>query len=365
MSDFPIPAAVLLSLVLSSCATSDPVEFVGDSNYLLQESVLQDGGVVSYRLRVRSTGLAHLVVQTERDVKYTEVGIEVVELDKQRAKDLEDRPLSGLLITAVEEGSPAAKAGIKVDEVLVKVDGKPVVRLEAYGNSIEALAEDKLYDFQLRASGEPEGELRRVSVKPETKEWRSTKVDNVRLLSSKKSNPVAYMGVRLRAFPPAHTRAVFGHDRPVSVICGVVLGSPAYRAGLRSGDILLRIDGEHAPGPDGMQALLREKGPREELLAVAVRSRYGEYKTAVRLEDYAGVDRTYLPLLWYTRVSAQRTKWNILLGGWLFGYDNKYTPTRNRQPAERGHFTMLMGIFRQEWSPAGLSTRLFWFLHID
>lgn len=365
MTNFPIPVAVFLALILPACATGEQLEYVGESSYLLKESALPGGAEVSYHLQVRAADSAKVVVQTEREEPYSEVGMEVAELDRERARKLGDHALSGLLVKAVGEGSPAAAAGIEVGEILVRVAGKRVVFLEAFGDVVAVLPAGKASEFQLRACGDPEGDLRTVQVVPVVEMRRRSDIEDIPLVGVESRNPVAYLGVSLRSFPPAQTEAVFGHKRPVSVVTGVVLGSPAYRAGLRAGDIILRVDGAEAPGPEGLMTLLRSKGPRAEKIDVEVRSKYGDYTAQIELDDYAGATQTYLPLGWFTRVSAKRTQWNVALGGWLVGYDNSYLPTRNRQTAERGHLTALVGLFRREWSPSGTSTRLLWFIKIE
>ena len=353
------------ALGTSACTTPQSLEYVGESSYLIKETVPAEGVDVTYRLRVRSADSAALVVQTERDEPFAKVGLEVAELDRERARDLGDHALSGLLVKAVEAGSPAAGAGIEAGEVLVRVGGQRVVFLEAFGTAVAGLPAGESSDFELRKSGDPDGDLRTVKVVPAMDTRRRSKIEDVPLVSPKTKNPVVYMGVSVRAFPPAYTQSVFGHSRPVSVITGVGLGSPAYRAGLRAGDVILAIDGVEAPGPEGLMALLRKKGPRSEALDVKVRSQYGEFEARVELADYSGSTRTFMPLTWLTEVSAKRTRWNAVLGGWLAGYDNSYLQTRTRQTAERGHFTAMMGLFRRDWSPSGSSTRLLWFFKIE
>ena len=365
MTRFPHLIPTVFALCLSACTTTDALEYVGESSYLLKETAPEEGVDVTYRLQVRSAKSAAVVMETERDESFAKVGLEVLELDRERAQALGDHALSGLLIKAVEEDSPAAKAGIKAGEILVDVAGQRVVFLESFGTAVAGLPVGEPSDFQLRHCGDPEGEPRTVKVVPTVAKRRRSTIESIPLVSPESRNPVTYMGVSIREFPPTCVEAVFGHTRPVSVITGVGLGSPAYRAGLRAGDVLLEIDGVDAPGPEALMALLRKKGPRSETIDVKVRCQQGEFETQVELEDYAGSTRAFLPLVWLTDVSAKRTKWNVVLGGWLAGYENSYLQTRTRQAAERGHFTALMGLFRREWSPSGGSTRLLWFLKVE
>ena len=70
-----------------------------------------------------------------------------------------------------------------------------------------------------------------------------------------------------------------------------------------------------------------------------------------------------VPVVFGAESDARRTRWNVLFGGWLAGYENVYVPARRREVVERGWFTMLFGLFSHNWGPAGSHTSLLWFIH--
>jgi hypothetical protein len=350
------------SFCLPACASFEENEYVGETTYRLNERRQPDGTSISYQLRVEPNAEAYLDIVREGNEPYTEVGLHTVELDRSRAKGSGDRPYAGLLVLRVDKDSPGHRAGIKAGEVLVSIKGKPVYYNNDYNTALVELSVGQPSTFEVRAAGEGQP-TRPVDVVPESRMRKDRKLDRVRLEAPEVRNPKPYAGVVVRRFPPEYTKDVFGQEDPVLVISGVALGSPAYLAGIRAGDVILNIDGRPAPELAEFQSMLRKKGPAEELIAFDVHSQLGEYRAQVELADYSGSSRSSLWLVWSTSSSARRTAWNFILGGWLVGYENSYVPTRTRAPAERGHFTMLLGLFKREWSESGSRTRLLWFIN--
>lgn len=60
----------------------------------------------------------------------------------------------GLVVTNVESDSPAAKAGVLVNDVLLNLDGKPLTTTEALTEQLQALA-DKSVSLELLRRGKP------------------------------------------------------------------------------------------------------------------------------------------------------------------------------------------------------------------
>src|SRR4051794_20311312 len=54
------------------------------------------------------------------------LGVGVVEVDAERAKELKLKEERGVEVKSVEDGSPAAKAGVKVGDVVLDYNGQHV-----------------------------------------------------------------------------------------------------------------------------------------------------------------------------------------------------------------------------------------------
>ena len=60
----------------------------------------------------------------------------------------------GLVVTSVEDNSPAAKAGVMVNDVLLKLDSKALTTIEALSEQLQAIA-DKSVSLELLRRGKP------------------------------------------------------------------------------------------------------------------------------------------------------------------------------------------------------------------
>src|SRR5215472_4084924 len=64
------------------------------------------------------------------------LGVGLKEIDSDRAKELKLREESGVEITRVEENSPAAKAGLKVADVVLQYNGQRVEGIEQFSRFV-------------------------------------------------------------------------------------------------------------------------------------------------------------------------------------------------------------------------------------
>ena len=64
------------------------------------------------------------------------LGVNLAEIDSNRAKELKLRETTGVEITRVEEGSPAEKAGLKPNDVVLEFNGQHVEGMEQFGRLV-------------------------------------------------------------------------------------------------------------------------------------------------------------------------------------------------------------------------------------
>src|SRR5437868_1388226 len=60
------------------------------------------------------------------------LGVGVLDLTEERAKALKLKDDSGVEVKRVDENSPASKAGLKIDDVVLEVNGKPISDIEQF-----------------------------------------------------------------------------------------------------------------------------------------------------------------------------------------------------------------------------------------
>ena len=149
----------------------------------------------------------------------------------------------GAMIIAVIDGSPAAKAGLKEHDIIIKAAGQAVKSTADLRKALDS-----------RKSGVDEGTLALVvrrgpktldfKVKPTEAPAKKAPPKNLPQKTRPPVNKKVYLGVNLDAIPPSlavHLRLA----RNEGVLLSRALpGSPAYDSGLRKHDIILKVGGK-------------------------------------------------------------------------------------------------------------------------
>jgi len=201
------------------------------------------------------------------DRGYIGVQIQQVTPDLAAAMGIPKDGPQGALVAAVTPDGPAAKAGIKIGDVIQQLDGKPVA---------------KTNDLPRMVGGTPAGKTVHLAV---LRQGKSLEVDATvgHLDESKvasadgsdgRSSDAPKLGLALAEInPDMRDRLHLGKDTTGAVITHVKRGSPADGAGLEGGDVIERVDGQPVKGPDDAKALLAtaEKAPTKPILLLVNR----------------------------------------------------------------------------------------------
>ncbi len=162
----------------------------------------------------------------------------------------------GIIIAQVMKGSPADKAGLKVGDVIVEIDGKKI---------------DRVRDLQLKIMRTKPGTEVRLKVIREGKA-KEIKVKVGELPEKIRGKQKRYegrgLGLTLKNMSPQE-RSRAGVEGVVVV--GVVPGSPAHHSGLRPGDIILRVNHKKVKRVEEFYRIienLKEVGKTKALLLV-------------------------------------------------------------------------------------------------
>jgi serine protease Do len=104
--------------------------------------------------------------RNQEGVKLEKIGVEVTDLNAETAEKsgYKDKT-SGVLVTSVEEDSPAASAGLARGMLIVKADKHPVTSAKAFGEMVNKAALDQGLLLQVES---PNGGINYLMVKAET-----------------------------------------------------------------------------------------------------------------------------------------------------------------------------------------------------
>jgi serine protease Do len=162
------------------------------------------------------------------------MGVSIQDLDDKLAAALELPVQRGVLVSNVEKGSPAARAGIRRGDVIVALNGEQVASTRKLRNRIAAAGPGKTVALEVMR----EGKRRTLSVVlAELPDSVAGPVDDAPATGALEGVAVGALDSRIRrqlSIPKDVTRGV--------VVTAVAPGSPALAAGLRPGDVIVELD---------------------------------------------------------------------------------------------------------------------------
>ena len=182
----------------------------------------------------------------------------------------------GLVVTSVADGGPAAKAGLKANDILLTLDGKPLAKPEDLLSGLAAIhsAGKAVVDAVIAGGMKPknaggpvvekldrvplvlirDGKALTITVKPEVR---------VVLGSVVEPRPSYFIGTPANPIDETlrvHLGLAQGHGLVVSETPEA--GSPAARAEIRKNDILLSFNGQLLKDVETLRAEIQSVGPK-------------------------------------------------------------------------------------------------------
>lgn len=186
------------------------------------------------------------------------IGVAVQDVDAQLAQSFGlDRP-RGALVSAVEDGSPAARAGLKAGDVIVGVNGREIDRVGELPGAIARMKPGNKAELRVWS----EGKERTVDVQVEELQEREA----ARVAARGPGDETARLGIAVRPLTTEEKRQV---ETEGNVVVEEVTGAAAV-AGVQPGDIILGVNGKRiesvqqlrgaVKGGQSTVALLIERG---------------------------------------------------------------------------------------------------------
>jgi membrane-associated protease RseP (regulator of RpoE activity) len=360
----PLASAVLSLLLLAAagCTTYSGHHYVGSRDQVLAARTGENGSRETYELRVRGAGGdAVLRVTSEYDRRRAFLGFKVVELDKAQAERRGVQPFTGLLVTGTYPKSAAEAAGVLGGDVLLLLDGKETVYAAQIDQVEAALRRGQNVAARVRR-GQTDIDLSLVAGEIEE---RVTDPQEITLEAPPAERPFA--GVTLRGIPESWCHRIYGEARNAVAITSVEVGSPAWLAGFRGGDVVDAVDGAPVPNVRDLARTIAERGVAEQPIRLRVsRADAPPFEAEVELRDYLGGTTVWLPLVFAAQDGVYEDTWSVGPFGLLLRNRSTYVAdSTTRDVQERNVFSALFGLFRVDTGPRDSSIRLLWLIHID
>ncbi|MDD5543378.1 MAG: PDZ domain-containing protein [Acidobacteriia bacterium] len=254
------------------------------------KSSKQTAGVIGAIIVLASTTIA--MAQTTRlflgePGRGAWLGISISDLNPDKVKELKLTDENGVLIDRVEKDSPAEKAGLKANDVIVQFNGIQVLTTSQFMRMIHELLPDRTVSLsvirgnatthlsvKLGERPHPEGSLPqgweverpREFTLPHTPDM-SHLYDRLREFNFSES-PMMYsflglgrgrLGINMESLTPQLGEYFGVKEGHGALVVSVEKDSPAEKAGLKAGDVITAIDSEEIKSPGDVMRTVQGK----------------------------------------------------------------------------------------------------------
>jgi membrane-associated protease RseP (regulator of RpoE activity) len=235
------------------------------------------------------------------------LGVSIQTVDEDLAEAFDLAADKGAIVNQVYEDSPADEAGIKEDDIIVRV-GK--VRITDEDDLIEAVEDaepgDEVVLSLVRGGDEKELTVILADRKdrrgdPDMYFWSDKRGPGVYRwhYGSDDCEETGYIGVELLEIS-AELAGNLGAEAGGALINRVEEDSPAEKAGLKAGDVIISVDGESVREPGDVRESVEEFDEGETARIDIVRDKKRstvEVEVATRENRFYGVVRSFPPIM--------------------------------------------------------------------
>lgn len=233
----------------------------------------------------------------------TFLGVGVREVDAERSKALKLREEYGVEVTMVEPESPAAKAGLKVADVVLEYNGQRVEGTQQFIRFVRETPAGRTVKLNVSRAGANQTIAATIATrkgkamaygmpgmpgmsmegfKVELPRMEMTMPDIPKAMMSWRS---ATLGVEAESLGDSQLATYFGVKEGV-LVRSVLKGSAAEKAGVKAGDVLLKVGDDKVTSPRDVTSAMRSaRSDSKKSIPVVLMRDKKETSLTVALED--------------------------------------------------------------------------------
>jgi len=259
--------------------------------------------------RARRTGDVNVFVHSG-DAKRSYLGVGLAEVDAERAQKLKLKEEYGVEITTVDPDSPAAQAGLKERDVVLEYNGQRVEGSEQFARMVRETPPGRKSRLLISREGVTQtltatiGEKKRGErivmgplVHPEEFEKFKSEFEGLErwhpmpdIPSPQMSWRSSVLGIEAEALQSQFAE-YFGVKEGV-LVRHVKAGTPAEKAGLKAGDVIVKVGEQAVKTPSDVTRALRKEGPKKSV-TLSIKRNQKDLSLTVNLEQ----ERSGFPLI--------------------------------------------------------------------
>ena len=195
-------------------------------------------------------------------VRRGQLGVAVQDVTSDIAASLGLESVGGVIVSGVTPGSPAARAGVEVGDVIVALDGRPIDSGNVLRNTVAATPPGTAVTLSLRRAGrqrEVRATLGELEVPAAAGGAAPGGAPDQAAGLGVQVAPLTADAARQLGLPPQTQGLVVGAVDPLG---------PAAAAGLQPGDVISRADGQPLTRPEELRQIVQAARDRPVLLLV-------------------------------------------------------------------------------------------------
>nr|ASQ41193.1 MamE-like magnetosome protein [Candidatus Magnetananas rongchenensis] len=190
------------------------------------------------------------------------LGVDLTEVTAALANELKVPPATGVYVKSVVANSPAKDAGIKMGDVIIKCDHKPVNSREQIGRITGVKKDGDVIKILVMRDGRKKSFHVKLKTAPA----------NLIAVAAQKTNPI-WMGADIQDIDAIMKMQFNLPDKKGVIVSHVNAKSPAATAGLKTGDVIRRFNGTRLRDVTKFQSLILKGQPGEQVKLTVLRDR--------------------------------------------------------------------------------------------
>ena len=216
------------------------------------------------------------------------LGVGVAEVDAERAKELKLKEERGVEIKSVDEDSGAAKAGLKVGDVILEYNGQRVEGQAQFVRLVQETPAGRNCTLSIWRNGSTQTVTAAIGARKGS--WFSGDFGDGFAFTTPPMPPMPSIPPRMPDVPRpfmtwrssvlgieseslgSQLAEYFGVKEGV-LIRSIVKGSTAEKAGLKAGDVIVKMDGQKVATPREISSALHSSRSRKSVAFTVVRNR--------------------------------------------------------------------------------------------
>ena len=208
------------------------------------------------------------------------LGVGVTDIDAERTKALKLKEEHGVEVTSVDTDSPAAKAGVKVSDVVLEYNGQRVEGIEQFLRLVRETPVGRQVKLVISRNGATQTLTATTGSRPAGNFiWSGDdfkfRMPQIHVLPDMPHAMMMWQSRTLGVESESLTSQLgeyFGAKEGV-LVRSVIKGSAAEKAGLKAGDVITKIGGQKVTSPKDISNALRSLSSTKNVPVAIVRDR--------------------------------------------------------------------------------------------